>query len=100
MVESTMPDIVDSRMVVEWLRRQKLDEIQWGTFPFPPEAYVSLGTVTLRSPPYWLGFTAIMTMITLIITAHMMIHPIRHQHAIICLPCIILASYCSMITPL
>ena len=34
-----------------------MDEIQWGTFPFQPEAYVSLGTVTLRFPPYWFGPT-------------------------------------------
>ena len=60
-----------------------LDDIQWGTFPFRPEAYVSLGMVTLRFPPYWIGSTAIMTTITLVITARGMIHFIQHQHAIV-----------------
>ena len=81
-VELTMPDIVDC-WLVEWLRQQELDEIQWGMFPFQSKAYVSLGMVTLQSPPYWSGSTAIMTMITLVIMAHMMIHLIQYQHAII-----------------
>ena len=60
-----------------------MDEIQWGTFPFRPEAYVSLGTVTLQFLPYWFGSTAIMTMTTFIITARGMTHPIQHQYAIV-----------------
>ena len=52
-------------------------------FPFQPETYVSLGTVTLQPPPHWSGSTAIMTMIALVITAHMMTYHIQHQHAII-----------------
>ena len=79
-VESTTPDIVDCWLVKQ-LRWQELDEIQWGMFPFWPEAYVSLGLVTLQSPPHWLGSTAIMTTITFV-TACMMIHPIQHQHII------------------
>ena len=72
---------------VGWLKRrsQLLDEIQWGTFPFQPEAYVSLGTVILRFSPYWFRSTAIMTTITFVITTRSMTHPIRHQHTIICL---------------
>ena len=58
-----------------------MDEIQWGTFPFQPEAYVSLGTVMLRLPPYWSGSTAIMTTTTFVTTARSMTHPLRHQHA-------------------
>ena len=71
----------------------ELDKIQWGMFPFRPEAYVSLGTVTLQLPSHWSGSTAIMTTITLVITACMTIHLIRHQHAIICL----LASFLHLI---
>ena len=64
------------------------------------EAYVSLGTAMSRSSPHWSGSTAIMTTISLVITAHTMIHHVRHQHTIIHLPCIILAPFCSKITPL
>ena len=76
MVESTMPDIVDSWLVDEQIKTTELDEIQWGMCPFQSKAYVSLGMVTLQSFPHWSRSTAIMTTITLVITAHMMIHPI------------------------
>ena len=82
------------------VKATKLDEIQWGMFSFQPEAYVSLGMLMLQFLPHWSGSTAIMTTIVSVIMAHMMIHPIQHQHIIIRLLCIILASYCSMITPL
>ena len=87
------PDIVDSWLVDEQIKTIELDEIQWGMFPFQSEAYVSLGTVTLRSFSHWSGSTVIMTTIDLIITVHMMIHPIQHQHAIIHL----LASFLHLI---
>ena len=62
-----------------------MDEIQWSTFPFWPEAYVSLGMVTLWLSPYWSGSTAIMTTTTFVTMACSMTHPFRHQHIIICL---------------
>ena len=65
------------------VKATELDEIQWGMFPFWPEAYVSLGTVTLQPLPRWFGPMAIMTTIALVITARMMTYHIRHQHAII-----------------
>ena len=79
--------INDARHSRLWLSRRlrQLDEIQWGTLPFQSEAYVSLGTVTLRFPPYWFRPTAIMTTITFVITAWSMTHFIWHQHTIICL---------------
>ena len=77
--------IDDTRHSGLWMDRRlrQLDEIQWGMFPFWPEAYVSLGTVMLRFPPYWFGSTAIMTTTTFVITARGMTHSIQHQHAII-----------------
>ena len=77
--------IDDTRHSGLWMDRKlrQLDDIQWGMFPFQPEAYVSLGMVTLRLPPYWIGSTAIITKITLVITARSMTHPFRHQHAIV-----------------
>ena len=84
-MESTTPDIVESWLVGKAVKTTVLDDIQWGMFPFRPEAYISLGTVMLRFPPYWIGTTAIVTTITLVIMAHGMTHFIRHQHAIICL---------------
>ena len=54
MVESTMPDIVDS-WLVEWVKTTELDDIQWGTFPFWSKTYVSLGTVMWWFPSHWFG---------------------------------------------
>ena len=85
MVESMTPDIVDSWLVVKAVKTTELDEIQWGMFPFWPEAYASLGTVTLQSSPHRSRSTAIMTTIAFVITARMMTYHLRHQHAIILL---------------
>ena len=73
MVELTTPDIVKG-WLVKAVKATVLDEIQWGTFPFQSEAYVSLGTVTLQFPPYWFGSMANMTTTTFIIMARSMTH--------------------------
>ena len=75
MVESTTPDIAKS-LLVEAVKATVMDEIQWGMFPFQSEAYVPLGTVMLRFPPYWFRSTAIMTTTIFVIMARGMIHPI------------------------
>ena len=81
---SGINDARHSKELVGWANKTTvLDKVQWGMFPFQSKAYVPLGTIMLRFPPYWFGSMAIMTMIILVNTARRMTHLIRHQHAIV-----------------